>query len=461
MRPRNQPARDQFAAVLARHRASSASELAAALRVSVPTVHRLLREQAAGRVLTGGRAGRTRYALRRPLRGDDADVPLYAVDADGTARSLAALAMVEPRGSRLELGATDWPVPEASRDGWWDGLPYPLYDMRPQGYLGRQLARAETQRLGVPDNPEQWSDDDIVFALARCGADTSGNLILGDPACERWLQGKIAPPEPARASRLAAAYAGRAERAVASGVPGSSVAGEFPKFAAVRERSGCATPHVLVKFSGGDDSAAVRRWSDLLVCEHHALECATTMPGVEAARSRIVRHAGRSFLEVERFDRIGMYGRTALCSLDALNGAFLGASSTDWTVLAARMVAARLLDADDAQRIERLWWYGRLIANTDMHLGNLSFRPRRTGFDLAPAYDMLPMAYAPLPGGEVPARTFDPTFPLPAQRPAWLAAASAAAAFWQRAAGDARISAPFRDACAANGRRVLELAERI
>ncbi len=461
MRPRNQPARDQFAAVLARHRAGSASELAAALGVSVPTVHRLLREQAAGRVLTGGRAGRTRYALRRPLRGDDADIPLYVVDAGGSARSLAALAMVEPRGTWLELGATDWPVPEASRDGWWNGLPYPVYDMRPQGYLGRQLARAETHRLGVPDNPEQWSDDDIVCALARWGADTSGNLILGDAACERWLQEQIAPPVPPRASRLARAYAAQAERAVASGVPGSSAAGEFPKFGTVRECAGCFTPHVLVKFSGADDSAAVRRWSDLLVCEHHALECAGAMPDVEAARSRVLQHAGRSFLEVERFDRIGTFGRSALCSLDTLNGAFLGASSSDWTVLAARMVASRLLDAADAQRIERLWWYGRLIANTDMHLGNLSFRPRRTGFDLAPAYDMLPMAYAPLPGGEVPARGFDPALPLPAQRPAWLAAASAAAAFWQRAAGDARISAPFRDVCAANGRRVLELAERI
>lgn len=460
MRPRNQPVRDQFAAVLARHGASSVSELAALLRVSIPTVHRLLREQTAGRVLTGGRAGRTRYALRRALRGDDSDVPLYTVDADGNARTLAALAMVHPQGSRLVLRDTEWPIPEAARDGWWDGLPYPVYDMRPQGYLGRQLARAETQRLGVPDNPEQWSDEDIVFALAQCGADTSGNLILGDPACERWLQGKVAPPEPLRESRLAAAYAAYAERAVATGVPGSSAAGEFPKFAAVRECTGCATPHVLVKFSGADDSAAVRRWSDLLVCEHHALECAATMPGVESARSRIVQHGGRSFLEVERFDRAGPFGRTALCSLETLNAAFLGASSTDWTALAARMVAAGLLGTADAQRIERLWWYGRLIANSDMHLGNLSFRPRRTAFDLAPTYDMLPMGYAPLSGGEVPARAFDPALPLPAQRTAWLAAASAAAAFWQRAAGDARISAPFRDACAANGWQMLELAAR-
>jgi len=42
----------------------------------------------------------------------------------------------------------------------------------------------------------------------------------------------------------------------------------------------------------------------------------------------------------------------------------------------------------------------RLIANTDMHLGNLTFHVEGT-FRLAPAYDMLPMAYAPLPGGEV------------------------------------------------------------
>ena len=79
--------------------------------------------------------------------------------------------------------------------------------------------------------------------------------------------------------------------------------------------------------------------------------------------------------------------------------------------------------------MEHLWWNGRLIENTDMHLGNRSFRvglPLR----LAPTYDMLPMMYAPLPGGEVPAREFVPALPLPTQRMTWLAACAAAIEFW-------------------------------
>lgn len=456
MRPRNQPARDQLPAALARHGPCSTSALAKMLDVSVPTVHRLLRECGPSRIVSAGRAGRTRYALRRPLRGDPADIPVYEVDAQGTATAVATLVLIEPGGSYCSMGASTWPVPEEARDGWWGGLPYPVYDMRPQGYMGRQLARAEANRLSVADNPEHWTDDDIVFVLARCGADTSGNLILGNPAYESWQRGKIAGFVPLRESDVGPAYAAGAERAIASGVPESSAAGEFPKFAAVRELAGCATPHVLVKFSGSDDSPAVRRWADLLVCEHLAIECAGLLPQVAGASTRIVAHAGRTFLEVERFDRTGFFGRRPLCSLETLNAAFIGSDSADWSVLAARLVQADLLDPLDARRIGLLWWYGRLIANTDMHLGNLSFRPGGR-FELAPVYDMLPMHYAPLPAGELPVRVFDPPLPLPAQRETWRVANAAATQFWGRAAADPRISTPFRAQCGANAERLQAL----
>ena len=88
MRPRNQSPRDQLAAVLARRSAASASELAVQLGVSVPTLHRLLQEQG-DTVIVTGKARRTRYALRRPLRGDLSELPLYAVDAAGQADVVA------------------------------------------------------------------------------------------------------------------------------------------------------------------------------------------------------------------------------------------------------------------------------------------------------------------------------------------------------------------------------------
>ena len=459
MRPRNQAARNQLTAILARRAAVGAAGLAEQAGVSVATLHRLLQELGAA-VVAMGKARRARYALRRPLRGDAAELPVYEVDAAGRAQLASHLALVHPQGSCMSLADSGWPVPPESRDGAWDGLPYPLYDMRPQGYLGRQFARTGHRRFAVSPNPEEWSDEDVVYVLSRAGSDASGNLILGNPAYEHWQAGKVTPPEPLKPRAVGRAYARLAEQAVAAGVPGSSAAGEFPKFPALRELAGSATPHVLVKFSGADGSPAVQRWADLLVCEHLALECAAALPGVASARSRIVVQGGRTFLEVERFDRHGLFGRSRLVSLATLDAALLGDGSADWTRLAGRFAAAGLMVADDLQRIQHLWWYGRLIANADMHTGNLSFRPQGT-LALAPAYDMLPMLYAPLPGGEVPPRSFEPPLPLPPQQPVWTAACSAAIAFWTRASQDQRISDGFRRLCLANARRLQQVAERV
>lgn len=459
MRPPNQSARDQLVSVLGRMPRASAPGLAAALRVSVRSLHRLLAELPPGQWVSAGRSRRTRYALRRPLRGNRTDIPLYAVDATGQATLVSNLALVHPQGALMTMADSGWPVPPESRDGWWDGLPYPLYDIRPQGYLGRQIASAEHQALGVSSNPEEWSDDDIVFVLSHAGADVSGNLLLGDDAYRRWLRTKLAPPEPASEANLGEHYADRAQHALMGGAAGSSAAGEFPKFTALHQH-GHATPHVLVKFSGAGESAAERRWADLLVCEHLALACAATLPGVASAPTRVVQHGARVFLEAERFDRVDLHGRLPVCTLEALNHAFLGRGSTDWTLLLSRLHESGLVDADTVSAVERLWWFGRLIANTDMHLGNLGFHLAPT-LRLAPAYDMLPMTYAPLPGGEVPPREFTPPLPLPAQREVWQVARTAALGFWHRASTDMRISAPFQSVCGANYRQLNEIAARL
>ena len=112
-------------------------------------------------------------------------------------------------------------------------------------------------------------------------------------------------------------------------------------------------------------------------------------------------------------------------------------------------------------RIERLWHFGQLIGNTDMHDGNLSFQPTPNqagpGLRLAPAYDVLPMLYAPVRGVELPPRTYAPKLPLPADQEAWHQAAQAASQFWALAAADARISAPFRATCESNRRSLGRL----
>ena len=58
---------------------------------------------------------------------------------------------------------------------------------------------------------------------------------------------------------------------------------------------------------------------------------------------------------------------------------------------------------------------------------------------------MLPMFYAPLAGGEVPVRVFEPSLPLPKDRDVWVSACNAAMHFWQQASIDSRISDVFRE----------------
>lgn len=78
----------------------------------------------------------------------------------------------------------------------------------------------------------------------------------------------------------------------------------------------------------------------------------------------------------QRFDRHGLHGRSALVSLAALSGHLLGLASNDWRVHARALLEFGLIDDREAQRGVCLWWYGRMIADSDMHLGNLAWRQR-------------------------------------------------------------------------------------
>jgi hypothetical protein len=89
-------------------------------------------------IVSLGRARWTSYAVRRESRGRAAALPLYAIDETGRGSELGALDLVHPEGSALTLkGDFPWPLAGEVRDGWFDGLPFPLLDSRPQGFLGR------------------------------------------------------------------------------------------------------------------------------------------------------------------------------------------------------------------------------------------------------------------------------------------------------------------------------------
>lgn len=459
MRPRKRQARDQLPALLRRQPGARAAELAAQACVSQPTLSRMLKELAS-EVLALGQGPRRRYYGRRSLRGQAGSFPVYAVDRAGRAAQVGTLELVAPEGSVLDVAAMGWPVDEEFRDGLWPGLPYPLQDMRPQGFLGRSFARHVGATLGVSENPRDWSDDDVLHILTQRGMDTSGNLIVGDAALQRWLAAKSEPPGLIPEAEVESVYARYADQASALGAVGSSAAGEFPKFTALRALAGSETPHVIVKFSGAEGTGTVRRWADLLCCEHLALEQVRRLPGVPAARTRLLQVQGRTMLEAERFDRHGLHGRSALCSLETLDSALLARTGEDWGLIAAALRAQGWVTADTERQIRLVWTYGRLIGNTDMHKGNLSFVP---GLPMAmgPVYDMLPMMYAPLGGGELPRVAYAPGLPAPREREVWLEAAAAAQAFWESAAQDARISAEFRAICTDNRealRRLVALA---
>ncbi len=457
---------DDLLRVLRAHPRVSGAELCRLLGdINRSTLMRLA-DRLGETVIRRGGSRRSRYALRRPLRGSAASLPLYRVDEYGQGHAVATLDLTAPEGCALNFTLPcRWPLADdLMRDGWFEGLPYFLADMRPQGFLGRHFARTHSRALGVAEDLNAWSEDDVLHVLRTLGDDASGDLILGDPAYARYLDSR-----PSREASLVSdqsvpqTYPVLAAEALQQGIAGSSAAGEFPKFTAMRQIRGEAVA-VIVKFSGADrePSAAVQRWADLLVCEHIALEILAEQLHIAVAASRIHQHDGRTFLEVERFDRQGLHGRLPLCSLASLGGALLGSPGTAWPVSATALQRRGWLAVDALQQVALIWWFGRLIANSDMHEGNLSFQPRQAaisgefGLCVAPVYDMLPMRYAPQRGGEVVPQIWNPPLPLPNEAATWKKAAAAALVYWQHCAVDTRVSAGFRKICAENRRTLMD-----
>ncbi|MGA9521878.1 MAG: HipA domain-containing protein, partial [Myxococcaceae bacterium] len=112
--------------------------------------------------------------------------------------------------------------------------------------------------------------------------------------------------------------------------------------------------------------------------------------------------------------------------------------------VATRLQADGYMDAESARRIRWLDAFGQLIANTDRHLGNLSvFRTGAGRFELAPAYDMLPMLFAPS-GTVVVDRPFQPAPPSSQNLDVWNNAAEHAHQYWSRVIDCAELTPEFR-----------------
>ena len=367
----------------------TARQLADILGVSQPTISRLL-AALGDKIARFGAARSIQYARRDTFRGLP-EIAVYRVDAEGRLRRLGLLVPVYPEGfvMRQDDGKTLHS----------EGLPWWLYDMRPQGYLGRAYAARYGAALQLPERLVDWTDTHALRALLAHGGDGVGNLLLGDIARDHFL---AAPePTPIDANQKSAAYVQLARDAAQGEIPGSSAGGEQPKFAAY-----AVTPngpqHLIVKFSEREAGPVTERWRDLLLAEHLAL---TTLrdASVPAAQTWIVDADNQRFLEVERFDRVGSLGRRGVFSLAALDAEFVGAGVGTWPSIANRLATSGEIRPEAVQGAELLWAFGVLIGNTDMHNGNLSFvSEHERPYELAPAYDMTPMAFAPSRTGGLP-----------------------------------------------------------
>lgn len=414
--------------------AATSRQIQVATGMSQAAVSRQLRKMGRNVVVT--RSGRTpKYIMTKDAFGGNDRLPLASVDEHGNTVLVAHIRplvtggfYVEPSPGMSALLLGD------SGDGLYEDLPYFLYDMGPQGFLGGLIAMEMNALFPeFPADPRQWTTDHIGRYLMSNGDDLPGYLKFGEQALLR-VRRKPEPVDDPEYPRIA-------ERVLSGDVPGSSAGGEQPKFTAFSKR---ARSHVIVKFSPLGDSEISRRWRDIMITEYHAIEALRGM-NFPVAQARLFEAGGRLFLESKRFDRSGEYGRMSMISLASIDAEFVGMGS-GWPHLVKSLSERGLVAATHAFDAELLWCFGRLINNTDMHLGNLSFAMDGNVFRLLPAYDMCSMGFAPKSGGEVRPYSFEPKHPerklVPDQ--AYGAVVKAAMDFWDGVAQDDRISEEFR-----------------
>lgn len=254
-------------------------------------------------------------------------------------------------------------------------LPWWLFDRVPQGFAGRVYAKQILkQNSAFSAEPRDWSDEIVLRLLAEYPVDAIGNLLVGDKDLVRYQTVHDDPVSLTDLSLLADQ---------SKVICHTLISGEQPKFCCYIEQVG----HCIVKF------AETERQADLLIAEHVALSILNDA-GISAAQTTLFREGHYQFLIIRRFDCVGWSTRRGVVSLKALDMEFVGNRDQRWPVIARQLVEQGIVEARSLHTIERLFCFGRLIANSDMHSGNLSFFDNGyTPFVLTPAYDQLPMAY--------------------------------------------------------------------
>jgi hypothetical protein len=414
---------------------ASSAQLQRATAKSQPTVSRALRGLG-GQVVSLGQGKATRYGLLASIRGQAGQQPLWWTNQSGAIERWGLLSFLA--GDILHVSAPGIDVTTRGQ------LPWFLTPLKAQGFLGREWAL----RLGLDHDPEHWPLEQTLFAALRID-DPTGAVSMGE------RMGEHVPEAPVNVAARAAHYDRLATDVTATLPAGSSAGGEQAKFL-----TGLASgERVLVKFSPPRGTPFGERWHDLLHAEALALQVLGEH-GVSVAQTRVIESRARTYLESLRFDRIGPHGlgRRHVVTIDAVHDAFVTGTRQNWAATCYALVLQRRMSALDASAVRALFDFGHLIANTDMHFGNLSLwadDPANPQFTLAPLYDMLPMRwrtdgfhglqdYAPFEPRRNPAAADDGA----------TSARSVAHAFWQRASQHASLSAALRTAAAEMARRL-------
>lgn len=399
-------------------------ELQNALGISQPTVSRIIKELRK-QVVQIGSTPNLQYAHKGELAW-----PIFEMDHNGKISELGELATLDPH-----LFLISGKV--------FHDLPYFLFDMRPAGFLGRLIPSLHPE-LALPKDITLWSSLTTLKYLSHAGLNSPGNLLVGEAIAQQLhLKEHITPATPR------SKYGEAATQLLTTGTQGSSATGEQPKFLSTNKDG----THLIVKFSPPKTESVGKRVSDILICEHIAMTMLRDA-GLSAAKTELVKQGDRTFLEVERFDRTGVTGRRGVISLGAITAEFLGTANS-WSEAADALVRLNKIPEEWNNRIRFFEIFGHLIANSDMHLFNFSFMSKQGTklLDLAPVYDMCPMAYAPRANQIIP-HQFMPPIQRSRDRALWSKAHPLAMQFWNKVAKDLRISEDFKS-CARKNEKIL------
>jgi DNA-binding transcriptional ArsR family regulator len=370
---------EQVASLLARGEPMTAAQLCAATGKSQPSISLAL--QALGdRVCKMGAARSTRYALKKDILGLPSQQQLRWFGTAGAGFASASLTYLAGNWLHVVCQTAEG----RSREWLSQQLPWFLSTLKPQGYLGRKLARWLPQ---LPSDPAQWSLAQVLFSLH----------YISDPIGAVDVLSGTARPAHMHITSLTErdfAFDALANEDTAQLPAGSSAAGEQPKFVTTVLGQAC-----IVKFTPPHGTPFGQRWQALLTLEKLALDILQSH-AIASTRSEIIQTQKRTYLQSARFDRDTASGAHHVVAIAALHDEFVRGDWINWVATSEALAKQGMITQHELSHIATIYAFGHYIGNTDMHSGNLSFfvddviTPK---IRLAPVYDMLPMMWKPDP----------------------------------------------------------------